>query len=431
VPGGSGDGGRDDEPTAAVAVPTSTGAVLAATGAGWTIPPGTVGGPDPAGDVAELAELVRHLVGVTPLPSGLVLVLLRCADDDPAMRPTLDDLDRALAACLLVLDEDGTAPPVGPGPLPRPARLVDVPVGSVLERPRVLRPEGARSRRRVASRAHRRLALLAAAIVSALVLGRAVVAPALADVAAAPERLTPTAAPTTAPTTAPMVTSTPVATTVPVPEGSVGSGGADPSDPEPVGDPAPGSPGPRTSSRPGAPEPLPTTTATTMIPSSAPTIAGRTPREPAPASEPTPRGAGSPPTAGPTAPLPAAVDWVVALTRLDGVRHAALVAGSREALARAVDPRGPAWAADAALADRIRTLGARLVGGEVSVVSADLVSLDGRGARLIVVDARAAYAVTLDGSTARVPARGVTTWDVRLTRAADGAWRIHDVRAPT
>jgi hypothetical protein len=129
--------------------------------------------------------------------------------------------------------------------------------------------------------------------------------------------------------------------------------------------------------------------------------------------------------------VPAAVDWAAVLTRLDGVRHAALVAGSREALARAVDPDGPAWVADAALADRIRALGARLVGGEVSVVSADLVSLDGRGARLIVVDARAAYAVTLDGSTARVPARGVTTWDVRLTRAADGAWRIRDVRAPT
>jgi hypothetical protein len=129
--------------------------------------------------------------------------------------------------------------------------------------------------------------------------------------------------------------------------------------------------------------------------------------------------------------VPVAVDWVVVLTRLDGVRHAALVAGSREALARAVDPRGPAWAADAALADRIRTLGARLVGGEVSVVSADLVSLDGRGARLSVVDRRAAYAVTLDGSTARVPARGLMTWDVRLTGTADGAWRIHDVRAPT
>jgi hypothetical protein len=65
------------------------------------------------------------------------------------------------------------------------------------------------------------------------------------------------------------------------------------------------------------------------------------------------------------------------------------------------------------------------------VLSADLVSLDAARARLSVVDTRAAYAVTLDGTTARVPARGVTTWDVRLVRAPDGTWRIHDVRAPT
>jgi hypothetical protein len=425
----------DGVPTSTAGVPAS-GAVLAATGAGWVIPPGAVGGPDPAGDVAALAELVRHLVGVTPLPSGLVLVLLRCADEDPAMRPTLDDLDRALAACLLTIDEDSPGRRASPEPVARAARPFTVPVGSVLDRPRVLRPHDGRPRRgRTVARGRRRLALLAAAVVSALVLGRAVVAPALADVAAAPEQLASSSAPTTAATTAPAVTSTPAATPAPAHEGSVGSGGANPSDAAPVGDPVPGPPLAPPSSRPGAREPLTTTPPTTPTPTATPTtpsgIDGPAPREPARAGESSQRAAASSPTAGRTPAVPAPVDWATVLTRLDDVRHAALVAGSREALARAVDPDGPAWAADAALADRVRSLGARLVGGQISVVSADLVSLDGRGVRLSVVDARAAYAVTLDGSTARVPARGVMTWDVRLTRAADGTWRIHDVRAPT
>lgn len=139
----------------------------------------------------------------------------------------------------------------------------------------------------------------------------------------------------------------------------------------------------------------------------------------------------SPSSPSPAVPTPAgspATDWRSVLVGLDALRHRALVAGSSALLAEAVDPRGTAWAADAALADRVRRTGAHLDGGAVVVSAVDLVSSGTDRVLLRVEDRRAAYAVTADGTTTHVPARAGRIWVVTLVRGGAG-WRIGDVRA--
>jgi hypothetical protein len=116
------------------------------------------------------------------------------------------------------------------------------------------------------------------------------------------------------------------------------------------------------------------------------------------------------------------------LARLDDGRTQALAHGSLTELARWVDPGGAAWAADAALEQRLRESGAVLVGGGLERL--DVVTVGASADRVVlrVRDIRTAYDVVVGSSRTRVPARAARWWEVTLADSEQG-WRVRDVVA--
>lgn len=129
----------------------------------------------------------------------------------------------------------------------------------------------------------------------------------------------------------------------------------------------------------------------------------------------------------PSAPVPP-TDWGAVLRALDDLRHRAVVAGSTSRLAAAVDPRGGAWAGDAALVARVRATGARLTGGALVPSAVEALDVGASSVRLRARDVRTAYDVTAGGTTTHVAARPERVWEVTLVRYGTG-WRIGDVDA--
>jgi hypothetical protein len=152
------------------------------------------------------------------------------------------------------------------------------------------------------------------------------------------------------------------------------------------------------------------------------------------ASEPAASPTAGEPAAGPP-PVPVeetpSADWATVLAALDSGRRQALESGGRDALARWVDPAGPAWDRDSALLDRFARAQARIVGGELVLEQVQVERTEAGRVLLAVRDRRAAYDVTEAGTTTHVPERAGQWWTVTLTPmpALDGdGWRIAEVR---
>jgi hypothetical protein len=126
-----------------------------------------------------------------------------------------------------------------------------------------------------------------------------------------------------------------------------------------------------------------------------------------------------------------AIDWAGVLAALDSGRRTALASGSRDDLARWVDPAGAAWGRDAALLQRMAGSDARIEGGELVLEEVKPLRAEAGRVLLAVRDRRAAYDVAVDGTTTHVPERAAAWWTVTLTPlpALDGeGWRIAEVR---
>jgi hypothetical protein len=98
-----------------------------------------------------------------------------------------------------------------------------------------------------------------------------------------------------------------------------------------------------------------------------------------------------------------------------------------------VDPDGPAWASDAALAARVSVAAAQIEGGALVVLEVRPRHVTASEAALLVRDRREAYAVVTSAGTSKVAARAPRWWQVTLRRTSGSGgeitWRIHDVRA--
>ena len=93
-------------------------------------------------------------------------------------------------------------------------------------------------------------------------------------------------------------------------------------------------------------------------------------------------------------------DWDALLAAADAGRGAAIAAGDTDALRTWVDPAGPAWPADSALAGRVSALHARVEGGSLVVLEVRPQAVAETRAVLLVRDRRSAYSVlTPDGTT--------------------------------
>lgn len=156
-------------------------------------------------------------------------------------------------------------------------------------------------------------------------------------------------------------------------------------------------------------------------------VVGAVASEPAPVTTESP----APTTPAPPPADPASTDWAAVLAALDAGRRQALEAGDRFALARWIDPAGPAWDRDSALLDRFARSKAEVVGGELVLEQVQVESVDTHRVLLAVRDRRTAYDVTEAGTTTHVPERAAAWWTVTLTPlpALDGdGWRIAEVR---
>jgi hypothetical protein len=122
----------------------------------------------------------------------------------------------------------------------------------------------------------------------------------------------------------------------------------------------------------------------------------------------------------------APTDWAAVVAGLDAGRRQALASGSEDELARWVDRQGRAWAADAALLQRLAASGASLSGGELELESVEVQAADDVRAVLDVRDRRGSYDIVVDGAVQHVAERATSRWTLTLTRA-DGVWRIADV----
>jgi hypothetical protein len=126
-------------------------------------------------------------------------------------------------------------------------------------------------------------------------------------------------------------------------------------------------------------------------------------------------------------------DWTAVLTAVDAGRQRAIATGSVAALRDWVDPSGPAWPADAALAARVSTLHARIDGGALVILDVRAQAPGAARSVLLVRDRRDAYAVVTAQGTSRVPDRTPRWWRVTLVRATSpgaddpAGWRVHDV----
>ena len=362
--------------------------VLGGAGLAWSRPPGTVGGPREADDVAALGELLRDLLGAGSAPSPLVLAALRASDPDPALRPSAAELRAALALCgradplldrLWSSREVDVEPPelaaAGPRPLRidpwvRPSVVTDGPSAAAMAAasagarpagPRTAPPRPARDRRpaRARSRAARPGLLVVASLVALALLAAVRVG---------------------------SRASAEVGVPVPIPSLST-SGAATPTTAGPAG---------------------------VGRPSSAPAAPG--------AGDGTDllidRGADTP-------------DWATVLAALDAARQRALAEGSVDALRAVVAPDGTAWADDAALAARVSALHARIVGGALTVLEVRSTSSAAGRAELLVRDRRSAYTVVTSDGSRDVPAREARWWRVSLVASLStpAGWQVHDVAA--
>jgi hypothetical protein len=402
--------------------------VLAGSGLAWRRPPGDADGPRVTDDIAELGELVRDLLGAGSSPSSLVLAALRAADPDPALRPSPLELTALLRRCgradpLLDLLWGGSAREARAGVVvePRPAARLridprtapgpvdDVPTsdgvaeggdrrekvtrGALLEataRPQSSTPRRPGGPRRPAVRDRRRprrrggpWVIVLVSVLAALALG-AVRVGALAMADGPVER----------------TVSTPGARAVASPE-ATSAENADAASASMSG-------GARVTD---APTDRPATTA--------PGVDGTT------------TGAALDLDHGAVSTDP---DWRGLLAAADAGRQRALATGDATALATWVDPDGSAWSADVALAERVTSLGASIVGGALVVLDVRPRHVTASDAVLLVQDRRDAYTVTTTAGASQVPSRAPRWWQVTLrsTTDADGvvAWRVRDV-APT
>jgi hypothetical protein len=358
--------------------------VLAGTGLGWRAAPGMLGGPTPEADVAATGDLVRLLIGRGGAPGALVLAALRASDSDPLLRPEAAGLAGLLRAC------------------GRPESLLDAlwhQPGAALtpaapEPPAVVAPRSATGAppRPGAPRADSRDA----------------------DVAAPPgtpggrARARREATPASR---RPVVGLRTIATVALVAVVGLGAVRA-------------------------------VTAVGARAAEAGPTNARAATAEPSPASaEAPPTGAGTPTATTPSSTdAPAldpgtspqqAVDWVGVLAALDSGRRTALASGSRDDLARWVDPAGAAWGRDAALLQRMAGSDARIEGGELVLEEVRPLRAEAGRVLLAVRDRRAAYDVMQDDTTTHVPERAAAWWTVTLTPlpALDGeGWRIAEVR---
>jgi hypothetical protein len=404
--------------------------VLGGCGLAWQRAPADVDGPRIVDDVAALGELVRDLLGAGSSPSSIVLAALRAADPDPALRPSPLELRGLLeragrADPLLDLLWTGRVPQGTPGPVrveaavsapvtvaravPTPSRGAAVPArepaprtsaarlridprtapdsvedATILdeaterapERPRragVPRRPAPRERRRRSGRGWRGpLVLVVLSVLAALALAAVRVgALAMAD---GPVAIVPVV---------PVATAS--ATDAPTPEVDASAPGADA--------------GPNVS-----------------------VSALADPVDPAVAGLDIDRAAATD-----------APDWPSLLAAADAGRRQALASGDATALADWVDPDGPAWASDAALAARVSVAAAQIEGGALVVLEVRPRHVTASEAALLVRDRREAYAVVTSAGTSKVAARAPRWWQVTLRRTSGSGgeitWRIHDVRA--
>ncbi len=368
--------------------------LLAATGLAWRRPPGEVDGPRTADDVAATGDLLRDLLGRGSAPSPLVLAALRASDGDPALRPAPSELRGLLERCgradpLLDLLLGTTVPDLAPPP-------AGPPVGSPIRRPAgsAADPsaEAAADRAGADGGAGARPALRALRSRGSAAPPR----PAARDRGAArhPRR----------PSGRPVVLLVPALALLGLAVLRVGAGAV--------------AEGATTGSSPAAVAPGATTS-----------VGARTGSDPvgAGADLRLDRDAGS---AAPSAP-----DWPAVLAAVDAGRQRALASGSVAALRDWVDPAGPAWAGDSALAARVSALHARIEGGALVRLDVRLQSVDAARSVLLVSDRRDAYTVVTATGTTDVPARAPRWWRVTLVRAAPASataaegWRVHDVAA--
>ncbi len=366
--------------------------VLGASGLAWRRPPGDAEGPRVTDDVAAVGDLVRDLLGRASAPSPLVLAALRAGDADPQLRPEPAELRAALARCgrsdpLLDLLRDG--PVTGQGP-----------TGS--------HPGGA-------------LDAAGPGVPSLRTVAREVASPVPAVAATeAVERDAPRQ---------------------PRPRRSD-------SPPRPVAGPRRRRRGRRRTTRPRA---LFLVAALVLIALGVVRVGARAladtpPAAAGPTIAPTAAPATSPGAAGPVDPAEtgtalgldrgapaAAPDWTAVLTAVDAGRQRAIATGSVAALRDWVDPSGPAWPADTALAARVSALHARIEGGSLVVLDVRAQAPGASRSVLLVRDRRDAYAVVTPEGTSRVPERAPRWWRVTLVRAAapgaadPAGWRVHDV----
>jgi hypothetical protein len=125
-----------------------------------------------------------------------------------------------------------------------------------------------------------------------------------------------------------------------------------------------------------------------------------------------------------------APDWVEVLAEIDEGRRSAIAAGSAQALARWVDPDGPAWEADAAVAARVSSLRATIQGGVLEILDVRPAPSTAGSMVLLVRDRRSAYSVMVSGGGAAVAVavRGPRWWRVTL-RLTGERWRVRSVSA--
>ena len=365
----------------AVLVAPDGGVVLAGAGLAWRPAPGAPGGPTPSDDVDAVGELVRDLLGAGGGASGLVIASLRASDPDPAARPTasaLRDLVRLAAPAAPLLELLWTPSPVriDPRTPPPPAQPVAVPPAPTTatvatgDDPVPLRTP---QRRDLPVRAGRRPSRWRTAGRGPASRGPAGRGRVVAVVALACAGLALVAV------------------------ARSGTGRAEVSDGGP---------------REGAAAPPSSSVVPTAVTAGSVTAAAS--GEPGAGLD-LDRGAG-------------ANDWARVLGELDAARTRALERGSLDELARVVDRRGTAWAADAALARRVSTARATVRGGSLVVTDVRVASVAATTAVLVLRDRRTAYTVTVDGSTQHVPERQARWWQVRLVRDGD-RWLIDDVEA--
>ena len=404
--------------------------LLAGAGAAWSRAPGDPRGPRPSDDIADVGDLVRDALGSGSGHSALVLVALRAGAADALLRPDAVELRAALERSgrpdslheLLwrrrpAASRDSSGHPEPPPPrevgIAVPAASLPARLGSVRIDPREQPSEVAGSREALddvrgphprvwsARSRQRRAPGGRVAVVSVGLLALALML--VSGLRAQPGALAADSpAGASAPLTAVLGSASDAAHPSPNPS-EAGTAEAGPSESvQPLGDQA-----------------SPMAPMTSMV--------DTTEAVPSASSVPTDSVGGPPVLLDRGDPVP---DWVEVLAEIDEGRRSAIAAGSAQALARWVDPDGPAWEADAAVAARVRSLRATLHGGVLEILELRPAPSTAGSMVLLVRDRRSAYSVMVTGGAAAavVAARGPRWWRVTL-RLTGERWRVRSVSA--